>query len=298
MNYLFNAFLETDLAKEAQEAKEELTKVQELVNEYIPKVIDFVKMLVIAILIYFVGKKIIKAIVNLVEKALNKSNLDESVSHFLAKLCNVLLYLMLIIMVVGYMGLPTSSLVALLGSAGLAVGLALQGSLANFAGGVLILLMKPFKIGDYIITSGYEGVVTGIDVFYTKLTTGDNKVIVIPNGIITNASIQNNTDNHERRVDIIVPIEYQEDFNKVKALLLRLAEENDLVLKDEIHEPVVFLNEFAASSINVGFRVWAKTDDYWTVLWGLQENIKSEFDKNGISIPFDQLEIKIHKDAE
>lgn len=298
MNYLFNAFLETDLAKEAQEAKEELTKLQELINEYTPKVIDFVKMLVIAILIYFVGKKIIKAIVNLVEKALNKSNLDESVSHFLAKLCNVLLYLMLIIIVVGYMGLPTSSLVALLGSAGLAVGLALQGSLANFAGGVLILLMKPFKIGDYIITSGYEGVVTGIDVFYTKLTTGDNKVIVIPNGIITNASIQNNTDNHERRVDIIVPIEYQEDFNKVKALLLRLAEENDLVLKDEIHEPVVFLNEFAASSINVGFRVWAKTDDYWTVLWGLQENIKSEFDKNGISIPFDQLEIKIHKDAE
>ena len=153
MNYLMRTFYESDLAKGAEAAKEELSKAQQLIDEYTPKLINLVKMIVIAIIIYIVGKKIIKGIVGVIEKALNKSNLDDSVSHFLAKLCNVLLYLMLIIVVVGYLGLPTSSLVALLGSAGLAVGLALQGSLANFAGGVLILLMKPFKIGDYIITS-------------------------------------------------------------------------------------------------------------------------------------------------
>lgn len=297
MNYLLGMFLEADLAKEAENAKEELTKIQELVNEYTPKLINLAKMIVVAILIYFIGKKIIKAVLKIVEKALGKSTLDESISHFLSKVCSVLLYLILIIIVVGYLGLPTSSLITLLGSAGLAVGLALQGSLANFAGGVLILVMKPFKLGDYIITNGVEGVVTGIDVFYTKLTTGDNKVIVIPNGVITNATIQNNSDNTERRVDIIVPIEYSEDYNKVKNLLLELASANELVLKDEVHEPIVFLSEFAASSINVGFRVWAKTSDYWTVFWGLQESIKAEFDNRGISIPFDQLEIKIHKDA-
>lgn len=298
MNYLLGMFLESDLAKEAENAKEELTKVQELVNEYWPKLLNVLKMIAVAVVIYIVGKKIIKAIVGIVNKALAKTNMDESVSHFLSKLCNVLLYLMLIIMVVGYLGLPTSSLVALLGSAGLAVGLALQGSLSNFAGGVLILLMKPFKLGDYIVANGYEGVVTGIDVFYTRLTTGDNKVIVIPNGVVSNASIQNNTDNYERRVDIIVPIEYKEDFNKVKELLLNLASNNEKVIKDEAHEPIVYLSEFAASSINVGFRVWSKTDDYWDVLWGLQESIKIEFDKNNINIPFDQLEIKIHKDTE
>ncbi len=297
MNCLFRAFLESDLAKGAENAKEEISKVQELVNEYTPKLINAVKMLIVAILIYIIGKKIIKGIIGLVDKALSKSNLDESVSHFLAKLCNVLLYLMLIIIVVGYLGLPTSSLVALLGSAGLAVGLALQGSLSNFAGGVLILIMKPFKLGDYIITSGYEGTVTGIDVFYTKLTTGDNKVIVIPNGVITNASIQNNSDNTERRVDIIVPISYDENIDKVREMLLNMADANDKVLKDDDHKPIVFLGEFGASSINLGFRTWAKTEDYWTVYWGLQETIKNEFDKNGINIPFDQLEIKIHKEA-
>lgn len=297
MNYLFRTFLETDLAKEAENAKEELTKVQELINEYTPKLLSVIKMIVIAILIYIIGKKVIKAIVGLVEKALAKSSLEESVSHFLSKVCNVLLYLILIIIVIGYLGLPTSSLITLLGSAGLAVGLALQGSLANFAGGVLILVMKPFKMGDYIITSGYEGTVTGIDVFYTKLTTGDNKVIVIPNGVITNASIQNNSDNKERRVDITVPIAYDEDVEKVREMLLNMANANDKVLKDEEHKPIVFLGEFGASSINLGFRTWAKTEDYWEVYWGLQETIKNEFDKNGINIPFDQLEIKIHKDA-
>lgn len=297
MNCLLGMFLESDLAKEAENAKEELSKIQELINEYTPKLISLVKMIIVAILIYFIGKKIIKAVLKIVEKALSKSSLDESISHFLSKVCSVLLYLILIIIVVGYLGLPTSSLITLLGSAGLAVGLALQGSLANFAGGVLILVMKPFKLGDYIITNGVEGTVTGIDVFYTKLTTGDNKVIVIPNGVITNATIQNNSDNNDRRVDIIVPIEYSEDYNKVKELLLGLAKENELVYKDEVHEPIVFLSEFAASSINVGFRVWTKTSDYWTVFWGLQESIKAEFDKVGISIPFDQLEIKIHKDA-
>lgn len=297
MNYIFRTFFESELAKSAETAKEELTKAQELINEYTPKLINLAKMLVIAILIYIIGKKVIKAIVGLVDKALGKSSLDESVAHFLSKVCNVLLYLILIIIVVGYLGLPTSSLITLLGSAGLAVGLALQGSLSNFAGGVLILVMKPFKLGDYIITSGYEGTVTGIDVFYTKLTTGDNKVIVIPNGVITNASIQNNSDNKERRVDITVPIAYDEDVEKVRGMLLNMAAANDKVLQDEAHHPIVFLGEFGASSINLGFRTWAKTDDYWDVYWGLQETIKKEFDKNGINIPFDQLEIKIHKDA-
>ncbi len=295
---VLNPFFDTEITKNVEEAKEELGKIEKLVDEYLPKVIDAIKMLAIAIIIYLIGKKVIKTIVKLIEKALNKTTIEESVVHFLTRLCNVLSYLILVIIIVGYLGLPTSSLITLLGSAGLAVGLALQGALSNFAGGVLILLVKPFKLGDYVKTNGYEGVVTGIDVFYTRLTTGDNKVIVIPNGTITNASIENDTDNKERRVDIIVPIEYSQDFNKVKELLLNIAKENPLVVKSDAFEPIVFINEFASSSINVGFRTWAKTEDYWNALWSLQEAVKTEFDKNNISMPFEQLEVKIHKDVE
>ncbi len=298
IDFFSPVFLDADIAESvsqtADEAKEEISKAQQMLEDMLPKLISFARMIIVALIIYVVGKKVISWVVNLVNKALMRSKLEKGVVQFLTKLCSVCLYLLLITMIVGYLGLPTSSLVALVGSAGLAIGLALQGALANFAGGVLILVMKPFKVGDYIATGGNEGKVTNIDVFYTRLTTLDNKVVVIPNGSITSASIQNYTAYGVRRVDLTVPMEYKDDFERVRTVLNLIADNSDLVLKDDAHQPLIVIDKFDSSSINIGFKVWTKTENYWTVFWDLQRIIKAEFDNRNISIPFEQLDVNLH----
>ncbi len=252
------------------------------------------KNILLALIVLFVGTKLVKWILKLTEKSFSKGRLEPIVIKFLLSLIKFLLYALIIIVIIGILGIPTSSFIAALSAAGLAVGLALQGSLSNFAGGVLILLFKPFKIGDYIKedTHSNEGVVVGIDLFYTKLQTPDNKCIVVPNGTLANSSLTNFTQQKKRRVDIKVGISYDSDIKLAKDTLLEVMHSYDKVLKDE--EITVYVDELAESQVTIGARAWAATDDYWTTRWDLLEQFKAALEEKGIEIPFNQLSVTIN----
>jgi len=249
--------------------------------------------ILIALLIYFVGKKLIKVLMGLTEKGMNKANLDAGVQSFIKSALKIVLYIVLAFAIVSYLGVATSGIAALFASAGVTVGLALQGSLSNLAGGVLILVLKPFKVGDYIIATGVEGTVTSIEIFYTKLLTTDNKMVTIPNGSLSNNNIINASHEETRRVDFVFGVSYESDLKLVKNLLQSIGERYELALHDEEHPVTVFINEFGASSIDFGFRVWCKNVDYWTVKWELMEQVKAAFDANNIEIPFNQLDVNM-----
>lgn len=260
-------------------------------KSHIDDIIGFGIRVLFALIIIFIGKFLIKLILKICDRFFEKAGTEISVRKFLNSLIRVLLYLVLIIIVCSQVGIETTSFIALMGSAGLALGLSLQGSLSNFAGGILILMLKPFVVGDYIIDggSGKEGTVTRIDLFYTNLVTGDNKKVVIPNGTLANSNVTNITAFDKRRVDILIGIGYSSDIKKAKEILERLAKNHQKVLKDE--DVMVFVNSLDESQVTLGLRVWSKTEDYWTVKFDLNEQIKSEFDKNDIEIPFNQLEV-------
>lgn len=260
-------------------------------KSHIDDIIGFGIRVLFALIIIFIGKFLIKLILKICDRFFERAGTEISVRKFLNSLIRVLLYLVLIIIVCSQVGIETTSFIALMGSAGLALGLSLQGSLSNFAGGILILMLKPFVVGDYIIDggSGKEGTVTRIDLFYTNLVTGDNKKVVIPNGTLANSNVTNITAFDKRRVDILIGIGYSSDIKKAKEILERLAKNHQKVLKDE--DVMVFVNSLDESQVTLGLRVWSKTEDYWTVKFDLNEQIKSEFDKNDIEIPFNQLEV-------
>lgn len=245
-----------------------------------------------AVLIFFIGKYIMKKLIKLLEKFLTKSNLEEGTVHFLSSFSyGVGMVILIFIVLQKGLGIATAPVVAILGSAGLAIGLALQGSLSNFAGGILLLFMKPFRVGDYISALGNEGVVTKIDIIYTTLTTGDNKKIAIPNGSLSNANIVNVTKEPVRRVDILVGVDYAEDIRQVKKVLLDIVKKNKEVLQDQ--EIQVFVDDFAASSVSMGVRVWTNSENYWKVKWDLQEEIKNVFDDKNISIAYDRMDVML-----
>lgn len=268
-------------------------EVAEWVTKLANQFLGFLKLLTIAVVVIVLGRKLIKWLTKIVHRSLDKSNLDEGVTKFLISAMGISLNVILVIIAASIVGLETGSLVALVGSAGLALGLALQGSLSNFAGGILILIMKPFRMGDYIITNGNEGNVTTMDIFYTKLTTPDNRIIVIPNGTLSNSNIVNVTSEPVRRLDLTISIDYSENIKKVKDILLQLANQNDMVLKEE-YESSVFVGSFDPSAISIGLRVWVATDNYWALKWELLERIKEAFDKEGVQIPFDQLDVNLN----
>ena len=244
-----------------------------------------------AILIYFVGRKIVKIVAKIVGRSLKKSSLEESVTRFLMNLTSVVLNAILVVVIIGILGVPTSSFVAIIGSAGLAIGLSLQGSLANFAGGVLILILKPFRVNDYIVSSGIEGRVTEIDIFYTKLITADNQKIVIPNGILANSSIKNVPFEDYRRLDLIVPVDYSSDIKKVRQILNSIAKKDERVLTDRGVD--VLVESFGDSAINIAFRMWVETSNFFPVKFDIQERIIDEFRIGGINIPFNQLDVTV-----
>jgi len=246
-------------------------------------------LLVIATLV--VGLWIIKIIDRIVQKALEKSKIEVSLRHFLGSMLSVLLKVLLLISVASMVGIATTSFVALLGAAGLAVGLALQGSLANFAGGVLILLFKPFKVGDFIEAQGYMGTVKEIQVFNTILRTPDNKNVILPNGPVSGGSITNFSSEPIRRVDMTFGIGYGDDIRKAKDVLKTMVEADTRILKDP--EPFIAVSELADSSVNFVVRVWCNTADYWGVYFDMHEKVKLEFDKQGISIPFPQHDVHL-----
>ncbi|WP_418921824.1 mechanosensitive ion channel family protein [Clostridium ganghwense] len=249
--------------------------------------------LILAIIVFLIGMKIIKYLAKGVEKVLRKSKIESSLESFILSLTKMALKVLLIITVIDMVGVKTTSIVAIIGSAGLAVGLALQGSLSNFAGGVLILFLKPFKVGDYIEAAGHAGTVQEIQVFYTVLRTPDNRVIVIPNGNLSNSSAVNYSAMDTRRVDLTFGVGYEDDINKVKDVLQGIVQQHKLVLKDP--EPFIRVGEHGESSVNFVVRVWCKSEDYWTVHFDLMEIVKIKFDEEGINIPYPHMDVMLRK---
>lgn len=262
-------------------------------EDMVPMLVDFAVRVMFALIIYLIGKRIIKWIRKIIKRALERSAVDEGVCQFLDSSVKILLYIVLAMAVVNQLGVATTSVVAVLGSAGLAVGLALQGSLSNFAGGVLILWFKPFKVGDYIIedTHKNEGTVTEIQIFYTKLRTTDNRTVVIPNGTLANASLTDVTQQDKRRIDLYVGISYDADIEKAKAILSAIIEEETAKLDGE--ETAVFVDSLEDSSVRMGVRFWVPTPDYWNAKWRVTEEIKMRFDEKGIEIPYNQLTVSL-----
>lgn len=247
--------------------------------------------LVEVVAVFLIGTKLIKLVIEILKKATERAGLEKGVISFLSSMARIALYGILVVIIAGIFGIPTASFVAVIGSCGLAVGLALQGSLQNFAGGVLILLMKPFVVGDYISAKGLEGTVYSIDICYTKLKTPDNKIVVLPNGALSNADLVNVSKEPVRRVDFTVPVSYSDDYEGIKSMLAGLAASSELVLKDR---PVdIFISDFANDSVSVGFRVWCATEHYWDVKFDLQEKIKKSMDEKGYTIPFRQVDVLI-----
>lgn len=287
----------TEIFSDTKEIPETVSKMTQFLNNtLIPYLFQLGRVIIISIIVYFLGRKLIKFLVKLLNKSLQKAQLDAGILGFLTEITRWILNILLVIIIANILGFATGSLVALVGSAGLAVGLALQGSLANLAGGLLILLTKPFTIGDYIISGGLEGTVQKIDIFYTRLLTVDNKLIVVPNGTLSNSEITNVTNQPLRRLDLIISIEYSQDVKIVKNLITKIIQRNEMVLQDR--EISIFIDSFQSSSIDMGIRVWVNNENYWIAKWDLQEKIKEEFDKENIVIPFNQLDINITNNKE
>lgn len=283
------------LANELGDKVEKLSQIswKEMFERYVPVVCDYLLRIALVLVIFFVGRKLIKKIVSLCDQALKRHGMEVTVRRFFCNVINALGYICMLGILLQTVGLTATSLTALVASAGVAVGLALQGSLSNFAGGVLILLMKPFVIGDYIVQGNTEGTVKEIGLVYTELITADNRLIVIPNGTLIDSSIVNVTATGKRRLELSVGIGYKSDLKKAKEVLIRLGE-NDPARDPE--NPVnVFVSELAESSVNLGLHVWVSSSEYWNAKWRLTENIKMAFDGEGIEIPFKQVEISVTK---
>lgn len=250
-----------------------------------------VKKIIIVLLIWLIGKKLVKIVLGFLSKTFDKAHMDISLSKFLLSLSKFLLYAVLAVSIISAVGIETSSLVTLIGSLGLTVGLSLQGSLSNFAGGVLLLLFKPFKVGDYIVACGCEGTVQVIDLLYTKLATVDNKTVTLPNGTLANSNITNVASEPIRRVDVSIGVSYDTDLKKAKSVLENVIRNNKNVLTDR--DITVFVDALGDSSITLTTRCWTAGENYWSTLWALRENYKEAFDENGISIPFPQMDVHV-----
>lgn len=285
-------------ATEVFQAIEEIKNVnpgviQTYLKGLVPDIVAFLIQVAVAAVVYLIGVQVIRLLRKFLKKWLAKREADIGVKQFLDALIKYVCYFVLFMMILSVFGVATTSAVALLGSMGLTIGLALQGSLSNFAGGVLILLLKPFKVGDYIIEDANknEGTVMEISVFYTKLTTPDNRVIIIPNGTLANSSLMNVTQSEKRRVDIYVGVSYQADLKKAKSILEELAEREINRLKDEPMD--IFVSDLEDSSVKLGVRIWVPTDSYWETRWRLVEEIKLALDAGGIEIPYPQMDVTI-----
>ena len=283
--------------KTTQDTVKEVSQFTTYLQNHIPDLISFGIKVVFALVFFFIGRIVIRWIRKLVRKSMQRSGADKGVEQFVDSLLKFSLYFLLLFMIGTKFGIDASSVAALIASGGVAIGLAMQGSLSNFAGGVLILLLKPFEVGDYIIedTNKNEGTVKEIQIFYTKLTTIDNKTIVIPNGIMTNNSLTNATAKDERRLDLRVDISYDADLKKAKAMIMDVLNNDPAVLRED--EIVVFVDELGESSVVLGARAWTKSADFWQAKWRILENIKEKMDENQIEIPYRQLTVHMNKNA-
>ena len=270
-----------------------LEKIWNHISAQIPAVEAFAWKVILAIVIYFIASKVIVKICAFIRAAMNKAGADTGVIQFLTSFVKTALYFLLIVSIAVRFGIKESSIAALLASGGVAIGLALQGGLSNLAGGVIIMLLRPFTVGDYIIenTNSQEGTVVKIDLFYTTLSTVDNRRIPIPNGNITNSSIVNVTSQDKRKLEIKVMIGYQSDLKKAKGILETLLHADPAIMSEQ--EMLVFVDELADDGVILGLRAWVKTEDYWPAKWRLNEEIKLTFDEEDIDIPYPQLDVHI-----
>lgn len=274
----------------------EILNLKEYMAGQIPAIVGFGLKVVLAIIVFFVGRKLIRWAVKLMKRSMERARLDEGVVQFACSAGKAVLYTMLIFNIAVSLGVTESSVAALLGTAGVAIGLALQGGLANLAGGVLLLVFKPFVVGDYIIQNqqnGCEGTVARIEMCYTTLLSIDNKKIVVPNGTLSNSTIINVTAKETRKLEIKVGISYESNIQKAKEILEKILLEDPDTQGDR-SEMVVFVDQLADSTVIMGLRVWVPTDSYWSVKWRLNQKIKEEFDAQGIVIPYNQMDIYVH----
>lgn len=280
-----------------QEAVKQVNQLTQYVQDSIPELITFGLKVLAALVAFFVGRLVIRWIRKIVRRSFERSGADKGVEQFVDSLLKYGLYALLVFSLISSLGFDTTSVAAVLASGGVAIGLALQGSLSNFAGGVLILLLKPFVVGDYIIedTNGKEGTVKEIQIFYTKLSTIDNKTIVIPNGMLTNNSITNATAKDERQLDLRVSISYDADIRQAKSVIENLLIKDECIIKNE--QINVFVHELADSAVVLGIRAWVKNEEYWETRWRLLEEIKLLLDENGIEIPYPQMTVHMQKNT-
>jgi len=263
-----------------------LPKIYELLTVYGIKVIA-------ALAIFIVGRWVAKGIRRFIRKMMTHSKVDPTLISFVANLAYVALLAFIVIAALNQLGIQTASFIAILGAAGLAVGLALQGSLSNFAAGVLMIVFRPFKVGDFIEGAGVAGTVEEIQIFTTLLITPDNKTIIVPNSKITGDNIINYSAKGTRRVDMVFGIGYDDDIDKARAIIMDVVSGDERVMKDP--KPVVLLSELADSSVNFNTRVWSKADDYWGVYFDTMEAVKKRFDAEGVSIPYPQRDVHVYK---
>lgn len=276
-----------------QETTEDVNALIQYLQNHIPDMIGFGCRVIITIIFFCIGRLLIRWVRKLTGAMMDRSGADQGVAQFVDSLLKFGLYTILIVTIATQFGVDTASVAAVIASAGVAVGLALQGSLSNFAGGVLILLLKPFVVGDYIVEDNHnnEGTVKEIQLFYTILVTTDNRTVVIPNGMLTNNSLTNVTRKDERRLEIKVCISYESDLRRAKEVLWQLMDRESRI--DHNQERNLFVDELAADGVVIGMRGWVKTEEYWPTRWKMLEEIKLTLDEEGIVIPYRQLEVQI-----
>jgi len=261
-----------------------------LLNDYI---IPWGINISMAIAIFVIGRIAVRIIVDIIKRLLAKSGTDEMLVNFICSIAKAVLMLFIIIAALNQLGVDTTSFIALIGAAGLAIGLSLQSTLQNFAAGVMLILFKPFKLGDFIEAGGSTGVVEKINIFNTIMRTGDNREIIVPNGAIYGGTITNNSARDTRRIDMIFGIGYDDDIRKAKELLNDIMANDERILEDP--KPLVAVAELADSSVNFNVRPWVKSSDYWGVLFDVTEKVKLTFDENNISIPYPQMDVHLNK---
>ena len=283
--------MEISLESATASSEVSLSSIEKIANRLLDWAMSNGVKILIGLIILGVGWKLIKKLMKIFNSFSSRKEIDSTLHSFLGAFLELALKALLIICVLGYVGFEITGLAALLASAGFAIGLALQGSLSNFAGGVIILVMRPFQIGDYIESTSHSGTVEKIELFYTHLITPDNKAIMIPNGALSNSTIVNYSSKDTRRVDLVFGVGYEDDILHVKRVLSNIIDSCDLILKNP--EPFINICEHGDSSVNIAVRVWTKTSDYWNVYFYLIEQAKIKFDEENINIPYPQMDLHI-----
>lgn len=281
----------SDSILQEQDVQEKISHLEQFVDDIWSGFLNILPTLIFAIIILILGILLQRILLKIMEKGMKRSKVDQTVVHFMHSLVKIVGYTLLITIVLAILGVPMTSIIAVVGTAGVAIGLAMQDSLANLAGGILILLSKPFKVGDFIVTNDEQGCVERINIWYTKLNTVDNKAIFIPNGKVTGAKVVNCTQNEQRAVETTFSISYNADFDTAKKVIQDVVENYELILQNP--EPMIKMSAHSNSSIDIFTRLWVNTEDYWTVHFEILERVRKAFIENDIEIPFNQLDVHL-----